>query len=140
MFSLWFLIFCGTILSIFTFSKQLWDYGSGKMISTFNWPSDERRGEYLYCARFWDQHHVVAGGSGTNDLKMININVNQVWCEVILILHRIECPYPLKLRIFKISQSMIMFKINSQENIQSLKLVFIELFSTSLKRNRDQRK
>ena len=48
------------------------------MVSSMKWPSDERRGEYLYCARFWDENHVVAGGSGTNDLKMINIATNEV--------------------------------------------------------------
>jgi len=61
---------------------QLWDYGSGKLISTLNWPTTNRRGEYLYCARFWDNSHVVAGGSGTNDLKMINITSNEVAGEI----------------------------------------------------------
>lgn len=58
---------------------QLWDYGTGKIVSSIKWPSDERRGEYLYCARFWDENHVVAGGSGTNDLKLINIATNEVF-------------------------------------------------------------
>jgi len=61
---------------------ELWDYGSGKIVSSIKWPSDERRGEYLYCARFWDENHVVAGGSGTNDLKLINIATNEVEGEV----------------------------------------------------------
>lgn len=35
----------------------------------------------MYCARFWDERHVVAGGSGTNDLKLINVIENQVRME-----------------------------------------------------------
>lgn len=57
---------------------QLWDYGSGKLIQSLTWPTVEHRGEYLYCARYWDQDHVVAGGSGTNDLKLICVSNDSI--------------------------------------------------------------
>lgn len=59
-------------------SLQLWDYTSGQLIKTVPYPTLEHKGEYLYCARFFDEHNIVAGGSGANDLKVINVISNKV--------------------------------------------------------------
>ena len=51
------------------------------LLSTLHFPThhkEQNKGEYLYCGRFWDESHVVAGGSGTQDLKVINVQANKV--------------------------------------------------------------
>ena len=59
---------------------QIWDYRMESLISTLTFPlnGSGKKGEYLYCGRFWDEGHVLAGGSGTKDLKVINIQANKV--------------------------------------------------------------
>ncbi|XP_065071468.1 uncharacterized protein LOC135696115 [Rhopilema esculentum] len=53
-------------------SLQVWDYASGKMIDELPFPVSDHQGEFLYCARFWNSKTVVAGGSGSNDVKIIS--------------------------------------------------------------------
>lgn len=57
---------------------QLWDYTSGSLIKSIKYPSVNHKGEFLYCARFWDKHNIVAAGSGTTDLKVINLPTEKV--------------------------------------------------------------
>ena len=47
-------------------------------MSVLDFPTQNGKGEYLYCGRFWNDRFVVAGGSGTNDLKLIEISPNKV--------------------------------------------------------------
>lgn len=62
---------------------QLWDYGSGKLIESIPFPSQHEHGEFLYVARFCSGGDLIAaGGSGTNDLKIINRNENKVIASV----------------------------------------------------------
>ena len=50
----------------------MWDYGSGQLVEVIPYPFDHH-GEFLYVGRFCGSSDVVAaGGSGTNDLKVIN--------------------------------------------------------------------
>jgi len=58
-------------------SLQLWDYSSGKLIKNIPYP-DDGNGEYLYVAQFCENDTVVAGGSGTNNIKAINIHSGEV--------------------------------------------------------------
>jgi len=57
---------------------QLWDCRMESLIKNLSYPTNDRKGEFLYCGRFWDENHVIAGGSGNNDLKIINIHANKV--------------------------------------------------------------
>eukprot|EP00112_Aurelia_sp_Birch-Aquarium-sp1_P010095 Seg2174.2 transcript_id=Seg2174.2/GoldUCD/mRNA.D3Y31 product="Vegetative incompatibility protein HET-E-1" protein_id=Seg2174.2/GoldUCD/D3Y31 len=50
---------------------QVWDYGSGKIIEEIPFPVTDHQGQFLYCARFWNSQTIVAGGSGSNDVKII---------------------------------------------------------------------
>ena len=42
------------------------------MIDELPFPVSDHQGEFLYCARFWNSKTVVAGGSGSNDVKIIS--------------------------------------------------------------------
>lgn len=57
---------------------QLWDLGSGKLIETIKYKSADNDPEYLYCCKFVDANRVVAGGSGNNDAKLINIKDRRI--------------------------------------------------------------
>jgi hypothetical protein len=50
---------------------QVWDYTSGKLIQDIPF-SGQDHGEFLYVGRFLSSDVVVAGGSGTNDVKIIS--------------------------------------------------------------------
>lgn len=58
-------------------SLQIWDYSSGKLIKNVKYP-DSGDGEYLYVAQFCENDTVIAGGSGTNSVKAINTNTDEV--------------------------------------------------------------
>ncbi|XP_078357929.1 uncharacterized protein LOC144642747 [Oculina patagonica] len=61
---------------------QIWDFGSGRMVEKIPFPHDEH-GEFLYVGRFCASSDVIAaGGSGTNDLKIINRKMNKVISSV----------------------------------------------------------
>ncbi|EDO28937.1 predicted protein [Nematostella vectensis] len=49
---------------------QIWDYGSGELIENVPFPCGEH-GEFLYVGRFVNSQVVVAGGSGTKDVKIL---------------------------------------------------------------------
>ena len=49
------------------------------MIEAVQFPHD-KHGEFLYVGRFCSSSDIIAaGGSGTNDLKVINRNAHKVW-------------------------------------------------------------
>lgn len=57
----------------------MWDYGSGELIESIPFPCQLEHGEFLYVARFCSSYDLIAaGGSGTNDLKIINRSENKV--------------------------------------------------------------
>ncbi|XP_031563078.1 uncharacterized protein LOC116298688 [Actinia tenebrosa] len=56
---------------------QVWDYTSGKLIEDIPFPCHEH-GEFLYVGRFLWKEVVIAGGSGTNDVKIISRNPYKV--------------------------------------------------------------
>eukprot|EP00794_Sanderia_malayensis_P005514 gene5514-6199_t len=60
---------------------QIWDYGSGKLIEGIPFPVVGHQGEFLYCSRFWDSQTIVAGGSGSNDVKILNRENKQAYLE-----------------------------------------------------------
>jgi len=53
-------------------SLKIWDYKSGRLIEDIPFPVSDHQGEFLYCARFLDENTIVAGGSGSNDVKVID--------------------------------------------------------------------
>lgn len=54
------------------FLTQIWDFGSSQLLETVPFPS-ATQGEFLYVGRFCGSGDLIAaGGSGTNDLKIIN--------------------------------------------------------------------
>jgi len=71
---------------------QIWDFRMDSLLHTLTITNNNnnnnnnnnksaggrKAGEYLYCGRFWDDEHVVAGGSGTKDLKVIHVCGNRV--------------------------------------------------------------
>ena len=60
------------------FYLQIWDFGSGHFVDVIPFPHDEH-GEFLYVGRFCSGSDIIAaGGSGTNDLKIINRNQHKV--------------------------------------------------------------
>ncbi|XP_065653436.1 WD repeat-containing protein tag-125-like [Hydra vulgaris] len=69
---------------------QLWDFSSGRLISNLDFQKNNGGGEYLYCCRFWNDKFVIAGGSGTNDLKLINIISNKV-VDFLNALYPVQC-------------------------------------------------
>ncbi|KAK2572589.1 COMPASS-like H3K4 histone methylase component WDR5A [Acropora cervicornis] len=51
---------------------KIWDFGSSQLLETVPFPSASQ-GEFLYVGRFCGSGDLIAaGGSGTNDLKIIN--------------------------------------------------------------------
>lgn len=56
---------------------QIWDFASGDLVDTIPYPSSSNE-EYLYCARFCSEEGVVAGGSGTKDVKVIRRDTKKV--------------------------------------------------------------
>ncbi|KAL8577344.1 hypothetical protein ACOMHN_044850 [Nucella lapillus] len=50
-------------------SLQEWDYGEGRLLKDITFP--HKQGAYLYCAQFGDLGVVMAGGSGTNSVEVI---------------------------------------------------------------------
>ncbi|KAK3751366.1 hypothetical protein QZH41_009310 [Actinostola sp. cb2023] len=56
---------------------QVWDYGSGALIENIPFPSGER-GAFLYVGRYISSDVVAAGGSGTNDVKIISRRTHEV--------------------------------------------------------------
>ncbi|KAK2169408.1 hypothetical protein LSH36_10g07056 [Paralvinella palmiformis] len=70
---------------------QLWDFGSGQLIETFNldhavehleYPGDKQKGDFFYSAQFGGDDFIFAGGSGITDVLVINIHTSQVVSEV----------------------------------------------------------
>ena len=65
---------------------QTWDLSSGKLIDTY--PLDvtrsmsENTGEFLYCARFFKDGALLAGGSGTNSVQVVDVTSKQVVGEI----------------------------------------------------------
>ena len=67
---------------------QTWDLDSGKLIETY--PLDltrsqsehENTGEFLYCARFFKDGALLAGGSGTNSVQVVDVLSKQVIGEI----------------------------------------------------------
>jgi len=66
---------------------QLWDFGSGQLIETFNldhavehleYPGDKQKGDFFYSAQFGGDDFIFAGGSGITDVLVINIHTSQV--------------------------------------------------------------
>ena len=54
---------------------QLWDYASGSLIKTFDWPVGVATREpcLVYATQFSpDGVHVAAGGSGSNEVRVYN--------------------------------------------------------------------
>lgn len=51
---------------------QMWDLGSGKLIKSIKYKENDNHAEYLYSCKFVDSHRIFAGGSGSNDAKIIN--------------------------------------------------------------------
>ncbi|XP_046567483.1 uncharacterized WD repeat-containing protein all2124-like [Haliotis rubra] len=62
---------------------KVWNYTDGKPKKTVKFPGP--KGAYLYCAQFCDNNVVLAGGSGTNSAKAINMDTNEVIGEVKMI-------------------------------------------------------
>ncbi|XP_076469274.1 uncharacterized protein LOC143299737 [Babylonia areolata] len=54
---------------------QEWDYREGKLIRDLNFP--HKNGPFLYCAEFANKHTVIAGGSGTNSMEVIDRGANK---------------------------------------------------------------
>ncbi|XP_022245209.1 uncharacterized protein LOC106462298 isoform X5 [Limulus polyphemus] len=61
---------------------QLWDLGSGKLISNVPYRSDRTKGEYLYCAKFTEGSLAIAGGSGSCSGQIISLKNMEVLGEV----------------------------------------------------------
>lgn len=62
---------------------QIWDFGSGQPMEMIPFPTTGHHGEFLYVSRFCGSGDIVAaGGSGTNDLKVINRNTREVVSRV----------------------------------------------------------
>ncbi|XP_074648211.1 uncharacterized protein LOC141903795 [Tubulanus polymorphus] len=57
---------------------QIWDYTEGKLAKEVPFP-DEGNGSFLYCAQYFSDSVVIAGGSGTNSAKIININTDECY-------------------------------------------------------------
>lgn len=66
---------------------QLWDFSAGQLIKTiqFAQKTERKPTEFLYCAQFIDAEKVIAGGSGSNSARLIDVNTNQMLGEVKLI-------------------------------------------------------
>ncbi|CAH3014981.1 unnamed protein product [Porites evermanni] len=63
-------------------SLQVWDFGSGQLMEVIPFPSDHH-GEFLYVGRFCGSGDLIAaGGSGTNDLKIIDRTKREVVSSV----------------------------------------------------------
>lgn len=61
---------------------QIWDFSSGRLLEMIPFPSAQH-GEFLYVGRFCGTGDVIAaGGSGTNDLKIINRKTRTVVSSV----------------------------------------------------------
>lgn len=61
---------------------QIWDFGSSQLLETVPFPSASQ-GEFLYVGRFCGSGDLIAaGGSGTNDLKIINRKTRGVCSRV----------------------------------------------------------
>ena len=58
--------------------SKVWHHGSGRLIEEVPFPVPDHQGEFLYCARFWDSNTILAGGSGSNDIKIIERNSKKV--------------------------------------------------------------
>nr|XP_054762705.1 uncharacterized WD repeat-containing protein alr2800-like [Lytechinus pictus] len=52
-------------------SLQIWDFSSGNLDRTLDLDTDNKEGEFLYCAQFCDNNTVLAGGSGTMNVQAI---------------------------------------------------------------------
>ena len=66
-----------TTVYIICIHVQVWDYGSGELIEEVPFPAKEH-GQFLYVGRFCSSDIIAAGGSGTNDLKIINRRTKEV--------------------------------------------------------------
>lgn len=55
-------------------SIQLWDYRSGNFIRNVRIPRDKKKGDFMYCANFLDNHQIVAGGSGLNSVFVVDLS------------------------------------------------------------------
>ncbi|KAK7111404.1 katanin p80 WD40 repeat-containing subunit B1-like [Littorina saxatilis] len=55
---------------------QEWDYGEGKLVRDIKFP--HTNGAFLYCAEYGDLGTVLAGGSGTNSVEVIEAETNKV--------------------------------------------------------------
>ncbi|EDO48733.1 predicted protein [Nematostella vectensis] len=60
---------------------QIWDYGSGELIENVPFPCGEH-GEFLYVGRFVNSQVVVAGGSGTKDVKILTRKPHKVVASI----------------------------------------------------------
>lgn len=76
-------------------SLQLWDMTSGKIIETIepeNRPTS-LDGEFLYAVQYFDGDpygdHVLAAGSGTGNVEVINIKNKKALKQIIFYLTRI---------------------------------------------------
>lgn len=59
-------------------SVQIWDYSAGKLLKNVPYAQDEAGdGEFVYCAQFVNDVCVAAGGSGTNNVQIINTNTDE---------------------------------------------------------------
>ena len=56
---------------------QIWDYGSGQLIEDIPF-SPKEQAEFLYVGRFCSGDMIAAGGSGTNDLRLIKRQTHEV--------------------------------------------------------------
>lgn len=57
---------------------QLWDYSSGELLKDIDWddglPSE--RACLVYEARFHEMNMIIAGGAGSNEIKLFDVNDN----------------------------------------------------------------
>ena len=55
---------------------QEWDYGEGTLVREVKFP--HKNGAFLYCAQYGDLDTVLAGGSGTDSVEIIESSTNRV--------------------------------------------------------------
>ena len=66
---------------------QEWDYGEGTLVREVKFP--HKNGAFLYCAQYGDLDTVLAGGSGTDSVEIIESSTNRVSS-----LNPVLTPYP----------------------------------------------